>query len=282
MDERPIRSDVERRLERMGEVVPAAPSEHRIAAIEQRVMAAITTRAPNRRRVLTAAVALAAATLFVIAAFVAFAALDRGGDATFALADGVTLESPGGPSVAIAAGDDVPDGSIIVVAAGGEAVVDGDRYGPGRYRVTDGMLVPLVRTPSARTTTSPTGPPTGTTTPEASIREGDLAPVDRPTTAPATPVEVSRPTPDERTATTGGASIARDPTTTGPTTRDRPTTTSTTVADRPTTVADRPTTTDARVTSTRVTRTIDSSTSATPTIDASTSTVPSDRRPDRP
>ena len=247
--------ELERRLEAAGRASPPPLTDDRLGAIEDRVMAVTAEPVEMRRRMPLLAVAAALVAVLVVGIALVSARAD---DTRLELADGVVLEVPGeAPEIGVA-GDDLPDGTVLTVDVDGAAVVDGRRFGPGRYLVVDGEVVPMpppsTSSPGADdTAASSTGPSPPST--------GDAAtPVAPPPTTTATPV--APPVPPSRTTTTTVAvdrPVDRPPT--DGTRPDRPTTTR--PSDRPTTTERRPGTTRPRPTTTTTTTT--------------TTTVPRDR-----
>jgi hypothetical protein len=254
-------SDLTARLEALGNSRPSPPTAARLDAIEARVMAGtigVSATSPIRRRSVPMLLTAAAAVIALVVTAVVFA--NRGAEPIrFDVADGVVLELPGEMRAA-ASGDDVPDGAVVAIAPGGLAVIGTDRYGPGRYQVVDGRLVPFPATtatststtsttsttttstsPRADRTTVPTRPTTTlvrpttepvprTTTTTSPKRDEPTIPTDRPTTTtgPATTSTTTSPPSDTRPSTT---TAETRPTTTTTTPRDtRPTTTTTTTA----------------------------------------------------
>jgi hypothetical protein len=272
--------ELERRLVALGRAEPPEPSDERIAAIEARVVAATHQPLPSRRR-LPVAVAAAAVIVLLVAGLV-LASGGRSNEVRLEFADGVTLERPGSATPGVA-GDELPDGTIIVVAEDGLAVVDEGRFGPGRYVVVDGRLerlgpgetslpVTTVAAPGAPATSSGDGP-----------RRSD-APSDRPTNGPA-PTTTATTSATTTTATTSGAPGEPPPTIR---TVDRPPATSpgrtTVVGATTTTPIVRPTaTTTSTTTSTTVPIRATSTTTTTTAPDRTTATTSRDRPPsDRP
>jgi len=262
-------TDVIDRLEALGRAPVPHLDEDRLQAMEARVLHATHHRTDEHRR-RTLVLAVAAAVVLLVAGVV-FAS---GGNGTVRLevADGVILERPGVGADVGAAGDELPDGTRVEVRPGGQAVVDGERYGPGRYVVVDGRLEPVGGPPSISTTTTSmgatadgAGPPIRVTAP--STQPDPVVPRRRPTTtvistttAGPTDVETTipaagdrQPVVDRPTTTVAGERRPVPVTTIGSTTIpvDRAPTTAT---DRTTTTAgERPTTTTSRSTTTTTT-----------------------------
>lgn len=281
--DKPSPDDVEARLERLGNQPVDVPTA-RLDAIETRVRASMENEESDelrsgpavilaggasgvaRRSSLVPRIALVAASILAVVAL--SIAVFRTGDDTLvvAAADDVVVLLPGGDSVIAKDGTELLDGSIVDVS--GFVEVGGRRYGPGRYRVEDGRLVPIVDDPARVVSTDgdatedapedpdaptsegprPTSPDTAdrptvssprTTTP-LPTRPANTAP---PSTRPATTTP-SRTTVPDRTApnqtapqrapttspapTTSDASPPRQPVTEPAPTVARPTTTTTT------------------------------------------------------
>lgn len=260
------------RIEALAGTAVAEPDAARMQAIEDRVMRTIGEGPDRRRGRGVRLLGIAAAAVLLIAGLVVVSA---GNEPTLLrAADAVTLERPGEAAVAGVAGDELPDGTIVEIH--GSAVVDGDRYGPGRYVVVDGRLEPIV--PPASTTTSvaaasggsetpvrppPAPPPTTAERTGDPAPERDAPPSTRLSTTTATPVRGSEPAPTTAPSRPAGTSVPdrSRPTTTPPATsattpRTTPTTTTTTTTNtRPTTTTTRPTTTTTRQITTTTTTT---------------------------
>jgi hypothetical protein len=224
-----MKDPIIQRLESLGQTNAPYLSEAQTRAIEERVLAAgpAIIEEPNvRRRAVPMLVSVAAVLLIAV---VAFAALSGGRNGlTVSAAEGVMLELPDGSSTAVSAGDDVPDGAIVEVAVDGEVVVDGQRFGSGRYLVVDGRLRPepitwatstTTTNPRSTSTTSPTvtrvlvaDPPSSTTTdrtttPPDGTRDRPITTADRTTivnqtTVPRTTTTTIRERPDRTSTTT--------------------------------------------------------------------------------
>jgi hypothetical protein len=242
------------RLEAVGRQQPRPLDDDHVAALEARVLAAITTDEPAAgTSVRWAPFALTAAAAIVVLLIVSLVFAGGGDRARFEIADGVVLELPG-DSVAAAAGDELPDGAVVAIGVDGLAVIDGERYGPGRYLAADGRLTPIVPSststssvpttvagaPSGATSTTPTSATTSSI-PTSSVVDTpvrDTAPMRPPTTRPR---ERDRPTTTvhDRPTTTRVVDATTVPSTKAPPTsvRDRPRRTTTTTSTTTTTVA---------------------------------------------
>ena len=178
------------RLQAIGRTEVPPLTEERLAVIEGTVVtrtATTASRAPARRPWGSYAWVGAAAIVVALAVAVAVP-YGHHAEVRIVAAAGVVVEVPGsGPRVAVA-GDALPDGALVEVAAGGAAVVGHDRFGPGRYLVVGGRLVALTTTTttSLRATSTNTRdavapssspPPTraGTTAAPSSIVDGSAA-----------------------------------------------------------------------------------------------------------
>lgn len=198
---------------------PVETNEDRMSALGDRIRASIDddrdgavvvplVPRPRRRAMATGLVAAC-----VLLAVVVAAALLRPTDESvvIAFADGVTVTLDDGSTVDGTSGLELPDGATLDVD--GSVVIDGERFGPGTYRVEDGEL-------------EPTGEPTPVTPPDG---DSDDAPatVTRPSTTSSTVVDsdqvapvVPEPGDGDVTATTdqGATSATRPPVTDAPTT----------------------------------------------------------------
>lgn len=240
MTDEPTTDATRRRLEELGSSEVPEPTPARLLAIEARVMSAVAK--PVERRAFPVLLATAAAVVMLIVGVV----LVTGGgdpDARLTFADGVTLERPGVAPAVATPGDDLPDGTVVVIAAGGSAVVGPDRFGPGRYLVVDGRLEPIV---SAASTTSVPTRTTTSTSHTTSIRPVATSEITRPTTTTTTVPAGSETTTARTRPVTTTSTPARTDTTTATTTV---TGSSNSDASR-TTTASRPTTTSTAATST--------------------------------
>jgi hypothetical protein len=240
-----------RRLESLGEARAPELFESHVRTLEERVMAAGPApidKPVGRRRAMPMLLSAAAALLIAV---VAFGALGGGRNGlTVSAAEGVVVELPDGSSAAVSAGDDVPDGAIIDVAIDGEVVVDGQRFGSGRYLVVDGRLLPE---PVSSTTSTTTTDPRSPTTAPLAVTPGSPPGIDPPPTTEIVPITRPIDSTVDRSRTTVGRSTIVDGTTTPPTT-----TTTTTIRNRPD----------------RTTTTTPATTTVSPTTTAS---IPSDR-----
>ena len=213
--------------------------------------------------------ALVAASILAVL-LLSIAVLGTGDDMlVVAAADDVVILLPDGGSVMATDGTELPDDSIVDVT--GFVEVGNRRYGPGRYRVDDGRLVPIVDDPLQVVSTDgdtkggavdsdPDAPATERTRPRPTSPRPTDRPIDsstRPTAPPPTRAPTTQPPPTRPPTTTPERSTVPDrvapqrtpttlpaPTTTGPP-PTRPST-DTASTDTATTVA-RPTTTTTTV-----------------------------------
>lgn len=133
---------------------------------------------------------LAAAAVIVLVAVGSLAVLLAGDDEALAIdaADRVVVELPGGEPFVGAAGTELPDGTRLEVI--GFVEVDGERFGPGRYRVVDGVVISV----GSGDSDVPT---------ESNSVEGQLTPAtDRPATTERTPATTTERQVPSRTAPT--------------------------------------------------------------------------------
>ncbi|MFK7919186.1 MAG: hypothetical protein AB8G14_14010 [Ilumatobacter sp.] len=291
----PTPDDVATALAALGSE-PVVISEERLAALEARVLGDRTERRPNVAVVVPAVVLEAgrrrrprraiqmvsvAATLFVcVLAFGLLAADDDG--LVIADAAGVTVALPGGDEVQGRAGTALPEGADLEVAE--FVVVDGRRFGPGRYRVADGELV--AETGNASTVTSsvpgtngnvetvPASTAPSATTSATTTSEPDEAIVPARTTVPVRDTETETESTVVDADGVRPASPARPVDTPSST---RPTSTSTTTTSTTTTSA---TTTSPEQVRDPVRPTVSTTTTSTSTT-TTTSSVPPVTRPTR-
>ena len=120
------------RLQSIGGIEPPTLTDDRVAAIERRIAlrAPVPVRraTPPRPRVRHVWVAAAAVVVLSVLAVVSF-----GGSSDalrFTAADGVVVEVPGAVARPVRSGDEVPQGAVVEVAAGGTAAIGRDRCGP--------------------------------------------------------------------------------------------------------------------------------------------------------
>ena len=233
------------RLESIGGTETPPLTDERVAAIEQRIALRaplpLQRAAPPRPRVRHVWVAAAAVVVLSVLAVVSF-----GGSSDalrFTAAEGVVVEAPGAVARTVRAGDDVPEGAVVEVAAGGTAAIGRDRFGPGRYVVVAGRLVALSTTTAPaveRSTTTgavavPAVPPPSTARDAAS---STTAVIERDTAAPSTassPAATTQATttaPPTRTAATSPATPAPIPERSTTTATPPARTTTTTVVGR--------------------------------------------------
>lgn len=159
MNERP--DGLIERLETLGAAEPTPLSSARVAEIEHELLTRIERHGERSRRWL--APTLAAAVIGILIAGAALVPRSDPRPVVGSTIGSVELQLPDGTSVAATVGDELVDGTTIIVDSDELIVIDGVELGPGRWTIVDGRPAARAEPDSPTSPVPPLGAATDTT-----------------------------------------------------------------------------------------------------------------------